>query len=119
MNILVQFFIILVYSFVGDIIHTTFNLPIPGSIIGLVLLFISLKTKILKLESIERAGNWLKSNMALLFVPITVGIMPYFNVIQKNWVEVTLIMVISTIITYLVTAFIAEYILKKEDKKNA
>jgi holin-like protein len=57
--------------------------------------------------------------MALLFVPITVGIMPYFNVIQKNWVEVTLIMVISTIITYLVTAFIAEYILKKEDKKNA
>ncbi len=50
MKLYVQFMIILVFSFLGEAISTIFHLPIPGSIIGLILLFLALEFKLIRLR---------------------------------------------------------------------
>ncbi len=113
MNILSQLFIILAFSYVGETITTLFHLPVPGSIVGLFLLFGALQTKLIKVKQIDESGSWLKNNMAFLFVPATVGIMPYFDIIQKSWIDITIVLIFSTLITYIITGVIAEFLNKK------
>ena len=114
MKILSQLLIIFTYSILGDFISKILPFPIPGSIIGLLLLFLSLKFNLIKLNRIEESGNWLKNNMGILFVPLSVGIMNYFELLSQYWFKVLVIMLISTTLTYLVAAKTAEYIIKGE-----
>lgn len=107
MKLLKQILILFGLSFLGDSLTNALSLPIPGSIIGLVVLFILLYTKTLKVEDVEDVGVWLKNNMAFFFVPATVGIMTYLDILKTTWVEVLIIVIISTLVTYLVTAFTA------------
>ncbi len=67
MKLYVQFMIILVFSFLGEAISTIFHLPIPGSIIGLILLFLALEFKLIRLRHIHTVGNFLLANMTILF----------------------------------------------------
>lgn len=114
MKILNQLLIIFTYSILGDIIAKLLPFPIPGSIIGLVLLFFSLKYKLVKLAQIEESGNWLKNNMGIMFVPLSVGIMNYFDLLSQYWLTLIVIIIFSTSLTYLVAAKVAEYSSKGE-----
>ena len=73
MKLYVQFMIILIFSLIGEAISTLFHLPVPGSIIGLVLLFLALEFKIIRLRHIDTVGNFLLGNMTILFLPAAVG----------------------------------------------
>ncbi len=106
-KIVSQFLIIAGFTFIGDSITALFKLPIPGSIIGLCLLFAALQFKLIKVSSVEMVGTWLKNNLAFFFVPVTVGIMIYFDVLQATWVEFVIILIISTLVTYVVSAYTA------------
>ena len=108
MTILIQAFIIFFFSYIGTYISNTFNLVFPGSFIGLILMFLSLYFKIIKLKHIETVGTWLKDNMGFLFVPLTVGLMNEFNILKLHWFTLTIVMVLSTAITYVFTAKIVE-----------
>ena len=84
MKLYVQFMIILIFSLIGEAISTLFHLPVPGSIIGLVLLFLALEFKIIRLRHIDTVGNFLLGNMTILFLPAAVGIMEKFNDIKNQ-----------------------------------
>lgn len=114
MEILFQILIIFGFAFIGDSITSLFQLPIPGSIIGLVGLFLALQFKIVKLERIETVGNWLKNNLAFLFVPPTVGIMAYFDVLKTSWLDILIVLMVSTLVTYFVTGKIAQVLNRKD-----
>ena len=70
MEILKGLAIILGISFTGEIVATRFNLVVPGSIIGLLLLFFAIKFKIVKEDDINSVASVLQDNMAFLFVPL-------------------------------------------------
>lgn len=114
MKLLTQILIIFSYSIVGDLLVKILPFPIPGSIIGLLLLFFSLKAGLIKLSQIEETGNWLKNNMAILFVPLSVGIMNYFDILKNHWIVIILIILVSTTATYLIAAKVAEAFIKGE-----
>ena len=114
MNILIQFAIICAFSYVGEVINISLSLPIPGSIIGLLLLFAALKLKLIKLNQIEAIGTWLKQNLAFFFVPATVGIMAYFDLLNASKTLIFVTMFGSTIITYFVSGAVAKQLQKKE-----
>ena len=69
MKLYVQLMIIFMISLVGEGISSVFHLPVPGSIIGLVLLFLALQFKLLRLRHISMVGNFLLANMTILFLP--------------------------------------------------
>lgn len=115
MTIIIEILVIFLFSFIGDLISSSFNLPIPGSIIGLLLLFLALYSKVIKIKDINRVGKFLQKNMALLFVPLTVGMMNYFDIIKSNLLMLTVAILMSTSITYFATGKSAQLIQKKED----
>ena len=91
MKLYVQLMYILIFSMLGECLSTAFSLPVPGSIIGLVLLFLALQFKIIRLCHIYDVGQFLLSNMTILFLPAAVGVMDKFDVIAPNLVGIVVI----------------------------
>jgi holin-like protein len=100
-----QLMIILAISFLGYGLQIIFHLPIPGAVIGMLLLFLLLQTKLIKLEMIEDLCGFLLSNMSFFFIPAGVGLVVSFTSLKDNWIGVLLIIVASTALVWLVTAF--------------
>ncbi|MET3634683.1 CidA/LrgA family protein [Streptococcus porcorum] len=113
MKIYVQFMIILFFAFVGEGISTLGHLPIPGSIIGLLLLFIALKTKLIRLRHIHLVGQFLLANMTILFLPAAVGIMERYQEIVPYLFPISLILFGALVLNIVVIAFIVGFIKNK------
>ena len=108
MKLLFQVFIILLFTFIGELISSVLPFSFPGSLIGLVLLFTALCFKIVKVSYVKDISNFLQKYMAFLFVPLCVGMMQYFDIIALHWLEIIILMVVSTVVTMIVTALVAK-----------
>ena len=110
MKLYVQLMIIFMISLVGEGISSVFQLPVPGSIIGLVLLFLALQFKLLRLRHISMVGNFLLANMTILFLPPAVGIMDKFQVIASYLLPIILIVLGAIVLNVCVIAVVVQLI---------
>ena len=110
MKLYVQLMIIFMLSLVGEGISSVFHLPVPGSIIGLVLLFLALQFKLLRLRHISMVGNFLLANMTILFLPPAVGIMDKFQVIAPYLLPIILIVLGAIVLNVCVIAVVVQLI---------
>lgn len=94
MRIIKQLLWIFFFSLLGEILSSAITniVAIPGSVIGMVLLFLALHSNILKLEQVDEVGTWLTDNMAIFFVPAGVGLMTNFDVLAQSWLQLLIIM---------------------------
>lgn len=114
MKVLLQFLIILIFTLLGELIASILPFSFPGSLIGLILLFLALLLKLVKVSDIKDVSSFLQKNMAFLFVPLGVGILNYFDYIKLHWVSIVLILIVSTTLTLMITAYIAKRGVKNE-----
>ncbi|CAM3149207.1 CidA/LrgA family protein [Streptobacillus ratti] len=117
MKIIMELSYILFFSFIGQSLSKIINLPIPGSVIGLILFFLALQFKIVKLESVETTSKFLVDNLAILFIPAGVGIMISFKHIKDIWVSILLICLFTTILSLVVAGKLTQHLISKGDKK--
>ncbi|KXT79295.1 Antiholin-like protein LrgA [Streptococcus sp. DD11] len=110
MKLYVQLMIILMISLIGEGISSVFRLPVPGSIIGLFLLFSALQFKLLRLRHISMVGNFLLANMTILFLPPAVGIMDKFQVIAPYLLPIVLIVVGAIVLNICVMAVVVQLV---------
>ncbi|MEZ7555962.1 CidA/LrgA family protein [Streptococcus sp. 27098_8_134] len=110
MKLYVQLMIIFMISLVGEGISSVFHLSVPGSIIGLVLLFLALQFKLLRLRHISMVGNFLLANMTILFLPPAVGIMDKFQVIAPYLLPIILIVLGAIVLNVCVIAVVVQLI---------
>ncbi|EJP26879.1 CidA/LrgA family protein [Streptococcus constellatus] len=110
MKLYVQLMIIFSISLIGEGISYLFHLPIPGSIIGLIFLFLALQFKMLRLRHVSMVGNFLLANMTILFLPPAVGIMDKFHVIAPYLLPIVLIIVGAIVINVIVIAVVVHLI---------
>ncbi|QRN86284.1 CidA/LrgA family protein [Clostridia bacterium] len=103
MKITLQFALILIIWQIGEWISNTFNLIIPGSILGMLLLLFLLESKIIKEENIRAAGDLFLKVLPFFFVPSGVAILAYTDLVKDIWVSMTLILVLSMALVMLVT----------------
>ena len=96
--------ILLAYQLVGEILAKLFGLPIPGPVVGMLLLFITLLIKRSVPATLKETSQNLSRHLSLLFVPAGVGIMVHFGLIKSEWPAILFTLVVSTIITLLLTA---------------
>lgn len=107
MKQLKQLLIITLFTISGSFIANLIPVNIPGSVVGLILLYIALEVKLIKLEQIKETGDWLKNNMAFLFVPLSVGLMNDFGILKANLLNLTIIMIVSTLLTMVAVLIVA------------
>ena len=100
MKYLSQFLIILGFTFLGEALQRIVPLSIPASIYGLVLLFLSLCLKIVKLEQVAEAGAFLRSVMPVLFVAPAVNILESWGLIAGQILPILLLTVGTTVSTF-------------------
>jgi holin-like protein len=104
--------IILAAYFLGTIIQLALKLPIPGTVLGLILLFLALSFGIVKVEMIEDICDVLISHMSFLFIPAGVGLMTSFNLLKGKVIPFSFIIIITTFIVWIVTAYVVKFLRK-------
>lgn len=107
------FFYIFLFLFLGELLVSLIEMPIPGNILGMILVFAALKLKLIKIQSVKPASDKLLKYMVLFFIPYGVGLMSYFDFIKTNWNTLVLATGLSTLITLYVTAIIQQKLEKK------
>jgi holin-like protein len=108
-----QFFLILIISLIGEVLNYLLPLPIPASIYGMVLLFAGLMTGIIKLESVKETGSFLIEIMPLMFIPAGVGLITSWETIQRIFVPVIVIVVVTLITVMAATGLVSQTIIRK------
>ena len=119
-------FVILFFQLVGEFIQKFLELSVPGPVIGLFLLLIILlmskknyyKIPInFQINLINSAENLL-NYLPLLFIPVVVGVVMHLSLLEDNLVPVMLVIIIGTLLTLAVTAFVMDKLLKEVNKDD-
>lgn len=113
-----QFLIILLISFLGEILKCLLPLPIPASIYGMIILFLGLMTKVIKLESVKETGKFLIEIMPIMFIPAGVGLMITWGGYQPILLPVSIITAVTIITVMVATGWVSQIIIRKSGKKK-
>ena len=106
--------ILYIILLLGNLISHYIPLGIPGSIWGLLLLFLGLTTRIIRLEWIYLGSSLLIRYMAVLFVPVSVGIIKYYDLLVSQWKILLIPNILSTFLTLFIIAFWGNYLFYKQ-----
>lgn len=90
----------------GEILNKVLRIPIPGNILGMILLFVALLTGIIKLHQIEEISKFLLDHLSVLFVPAGVGLLAVTGMLKGSWYLLLLISVVTTILVMSTTAIV-------------
>ena len=107
--------LILSIYFAGELVSKLLHLPIPGNIIGMILLFLLLTSNIVKVEPL---ANFFLDHLAFFFIPASVGLMTSFADLKSSLFKIILLCIITTIIVLSATALTVEFICKKKSKHD-
>jgi len=116
--VILQICILYLFNFVGNFISSFFNLAIPGSIIGLILLFICLALKIIPVKLVESGAGFLLSVLTLFFIPATVGIMNHPSLLSIQGAMLALAVMLSTILAIIITGTAGQFFEKRTQKRK-
>lgn len=108
------FAVLLFFQLLGEGIVRAGHWPIPGNVLGMALLLAALILGVVRLEWVLEAAELLLTNMALLFVPVGVGVMLYFDLVAREWLPILAAMVVSTFVVMAVTGHVTQRLMGKE-----
>lgn len=117
-RIILQIIILSAFSFIGGAVQQFFHLPIPGSIIGLILLIICLSVKIIPVKMIEDGAGFLLSFLPLLFIPAMTGVINYPSLFSASGAALFLIIVLSTIVTMIAAGYASQLLEHKANQRK-
>lgn len=118
MKYLNQFGIILLVTCIGEVIRFFVPLPIPGSIYGLVLMFVLLCAKIIKLEDVKDAAVFLIEIMPVMFIPAAAGLIESWDDLKPILVQTVVILVVTTVFVMVVTGKTAMFMIQREGEQH-
>lgn len=113
---ILQIGLIIVLSEAGNILSTQFHLPLPGNIIGMLLLFLLLVSGLLPLKVIEKGANLILKYMALFFIPAGVGLIGYWSNIQSHLIGFITVVVLSTLIVLIITGKTTDFTISQQQR---
>lgn len=113
-----QIGIIVLFYLVGEYIVSITGIIIPGSIIGLVLLWFTLYLKILNVKYIQKGASFMLAFLTLFFIPSTVAVINYPELLTVSGGLLILAVIISTIFALVITGKVSRIIEEKEKQKE-
>ena len=112
LKFLLGLIILLCFYFISLFIVKITKIFIPPAILGIILFTLALIFNIIKEEWVEVTVKFILKNMALLFVPFIGGLIMYKTVLLKNWLTISLVVLIATTVTIVLTGLFVEYGIK-------
>jgi len=97
---------LLVFQLLGEVMSRGFELPLPGPVVGMALLFVALVVRGDLPQGLKDTAGGLLKHLSLLFVPAGVGVMMHLHLLQDEWPGITAALVVSTVLTIAVTALV-------------
>lgn len=116
---LVQIILLFLVYEVGVLIQEYFGLFIPGSVIGLILMFLLLTTGLLKVNWVEEGAKSMNKHLVLFFIPATVGIMNHYELFAGKGIFLIVIVLFSTILVMATAGLVSQWLVRKGDGGNA
>ncbi len=105
--------ILLGLQLVGEVLTRWLEMPLPGSVVGMILLLGGLRAELLQVEWVKDAAELLLDNLSLLFVPAGVGVMVYADLIAHHWVALSVAASLSTLVVLAATGWSAQFLARK------
>ena len=109
MELLVGMTTLLLYQLAGESIVLLLELPVPGPVVGMLLLFLTLLVRGRADTRLEATANGLLSHLSLLFVPAGVGVLVHIDKIANEWIPITVALLFSTLVTLAITALVMKW----------
>ena len=97
---------LLLFQLAGEVIAHGLALPVPGPVIGMVLLFAFLVLRQGPSHDLQGTSQGLLQHLSLLFVPAGTGVMLHLHRLQDEWLPILMSLVVSTAVTLAITALL-------------
>ena len=117
MRILLQLALILGICYVGELIHDYTGIPIPGNILGMLILLLLLCLKVIKLEQIREVSDFFLKRLAFFFLPPAIWLMLVSDDVKSQWPLLLILCIVLTIVTMAATGWTVQLFSKKSKGK--
>lgn len=105
MKYLRQLMIVLSAYLLGELIRISLHIPLPGNVLGMIILFAALCSGVIKVEMIEEVGEFLLSHLSFFFLPAGVALITSFKTIKGNVLSLLIICIISTSLVMITSGY--------------
>ncbi|MEK7015415.1 MULTISPECIES: CidA/LrgA family holin-like protein [Bacillus] len=111
LTLLLQVGVLYMFSLVGVWIQEVFHLSMPGSLIGMLILFLLLSTRILPLKWFEIGAEKLIVFLPLFLIPSTTGLMEYGSFLLSKGSIMFFLVVVSTLVTLIISGYVSQLLI--------
>lgn len=112
MKSIIGFMILCAIQYLCNLLVKITGFPFPAPILGIVVLFVFLQLNIIRRDWIKDICSLILKYMPLLFIPLAVGIVSYYGIIEKNLIPILINVIGTTTLTLLLTALFVENVIK-------
>ncbi|GKX27604.1 LrgA family protein [Vallitalea longa] len=116
MKLLRQFGIIIGIFLIGELLNKICHVPIPGNILGMVILFVLLSLNVIKVEAIKEISDFLLNHLAFFFIPPGVALISSLDTLSSIWLSFLFITILTTAIVMSVTGLTVQKVMKRGKK---
>ena len=108
---------LLILQSMGELLSRGLSLPLPGPVVGMMLLLVALRWAVVR-EPVSACADYLLSHLSLLFVPVGVGVMTHLSIVSQYGGRMLLVLVVSTLIGLAVTALLLNYLWRRDEPQQ-
>lgn len=118
MRIPLQLAVIFAICVAGEFLHRIVGIPLPGNIIGMVLLLALLCLKIIKPEQISGVSSFFLNHLALFFLPPSIAIMAVGDDVLSKWPLLLFLCIVFTLATLAVSGRCTQIFIRKQEYRE-
>ncbi|MCM2675343.1 CidA/LrgA family protein [Alkalicoccobacillus plakortidis] len=107
-----------VFYFIGVTLQAWLSIPLPGSLIGMLLLFICLMSGVIPVRMVDQGAAFLLKHLSLLFIPIIAGIVTFPILFTQSGLLLILITMFSTLMIIVLSGLISQYLALKQERNS-
>lgn len=100
----------------GQAISVFLPIPFPGSVLSMIILFLLLLFRIIRVDHIQQKADFLLKNMSFFFIPAGIGILSSFDLIRSSILPLIAVIFVTTILTFGVTALTVQGVIALQDR---
>lgn len=118
-RIIIQVLLLYLFSLAGDYLQRLLHLPVSGSIVGLLLLFVLLLLKVVPVRWIEDGATTVLAYLPLFFIPATAGIVNHMDIFNGRGLLLILILIVSSVLTIAAAAHSSQWLSSWKSRSNS